>query len=941
MKDRPITYDREGPTTSGPREYRSSSSASVIAIISDDNHIAKQIFDMLERGNKRRANIPPNAVFYRTQYKHRPCIILSTNGHLQVPQNSSVYKWSGIDPQKIIEDENSVIPVLNSFNKKNYYAISKTFTNERIDECILVLTPDMNAITIGLKELGRNIFLKAGFTRPPKKVLATSLDVEFLSSALEFPQEFTFADERASEIEYIRSYLDAVISFSTTQEITYTIKRCLSMNVPAFKDLKETFRQDMRDQRNLLIPMSRAQALILTRVFDRNKTVSQDLPPTDPAVYELSIKIKAGSDEAREFSLLNIKFAERNDANDLCMRFKKEKHLRIKKITTKEVKILPPAPYDLISIIEHASDDLGFPATYTYKLLLDLYHERMITYPNSDLVWPVHDAAKHLALLHAISEDDEFEDEGKQAAVYLEKIGTLEKDRQDVFSGKIQPIKFVTKNVPFFATRPNHWKIFTAILHRYVLQFLPPAITIENHVQLDTKALKNASIMVKTVKEDGFFKFFPSQAGDFARGIDLNALKSFDVVDCSIKPEKSSTFFNDATLLKEIKEHNLGDTVSHLLMIEKLIANNYLQVVNRNLKLTRRGELIAEFLGNTFDFLGNDAFTRFFRAQLQAVEGAMDGKDLQSAVSQAKRAVLSEYLSKFAEARERTNTYLMKQGIDLSSANEPSMLTDKNSRFQAPVETFIYCDCGSPMKIVETKSKARFLACENRLECGKTYALPREGKITILNKSCAICENKAIRIESTERGTYFLCPTCCTHVYGEGRPFSVGYCATCEKRAECWTEIDGKENIEILDALAATHEDGFKICPRCQKSPMILQDHGGHSVLVCENPYCNYVLPVPAFLNDLQQTDKKCLICPMNAVTYTKGGVSHYICINCYDIHVKNKSEQIGFCIGCVYHDACFNDELTSLELLDERPSIRESIQKRLSGEQADQADDA
>jgi len=105
---------------------------------------------------------------------------------------------------------------------------------------------------------------------------------------------------------------------------------------------------------------------------------------------------------------------------------------------------------------------------------------------------------------------------------------------------------------------------------------------------------------------------------------------------------------------------------------------------------------------------------------------------------------------------------------------------------------------------------------------------------------------------------------------------------------------------------------------------------GAAARLVCENPLCNFVLDVPQSLSGkMKRTGKKCLICPMNAVIVTvKEGSSFYVCINCYNQHLKRKEEQIGFCLGCVYHDACFTNELKRIDI---KESIKNSVRKRIS----------
>nr|MDO8119212.1 hypothetical protein [Candidatus Sigynarchaeota archaeon] len=103
----------------------------------------------------------------------------------------------------------------------------------------------------------------------------------------------------------------------------------------------------------------------------------------------------------------------------------------------------------------------------------------------------------------------------------------------------------------------------------------------------------------------------------------------------------------------------------------------------------------------------------------------------------------------------------------------------------------------------------------------------------------------------------------------------------------------------------------------------------GDGKLACENPFCNHVIPVPrAFKRKIEKTNKKCMICPMNAVLYKKTETNtFYVCLNCYNIYLKNKTEEIGFCTGCVHYKACFNEDIS---LVQPKESIVAAVKKQL-----------
>ncbi|MFX0103438.1 MAG: DNA topoisomerase, partial [Candidatus Hodarchaeota archaeon] len=390
----------------------------VTLIVTDDNRIARMMSNLFGYKTSKKGKSGINHAFYKVNSKGKDYIIISTNGHLQLFQNSTIYKWSGIDPRKIIVDPNSVIPVLNSFNKKNYYSISKLLETSNIAECIMAITPDTNSLTITLKEFG-TLFKKTHPDHELRKLILFSLQPRYVLKKLDNPELFSFEDIKNAEIEYFRSYLDALISFSSTQEITYSIKQCLDADNKKFDDMKEILKKDLKERKNLLIPMSRVQALILNLIKQRNKQVQNKSNRDEfqgPA-YEIAAKIAIDNEKNVEVKVNNKKFMTLEDANEALKKFKDVKHARIEKINSREKIVRPQPLFNITSLIEEVSHVLGFPTSYIYKILLDLYNAKLITYPNPDAFDIKGFNVDHPAIFNKIMALDEIECVEKQAIV--------------------------------------------------------------------------------------------------------------------------------------------------------------------------------------------------------------------------------------------------------------------------------------------------------------------------------------------------------------------------------------------------------------------------------------------------------------------------------------------------------------------------------------------
>nr|MDO8117434.1 hypothetical protein [Candidatus Sigynarchaeota archaeon] len=306
----------------------------VTLVICEDNRIAERVYHAISGKSRKNDKAYLGNYFYKFETNKETFIIISTNGHLQIFQNSSIYKWTGIDPKKIIEDENSVIPVLNAFNKKNYYTILNALADQDhpVSTCIAAVAPDVSSLIIAGKEI-RNIMEKANFKKPVKKAILGSLANQDVVNGIGNPVDFTFEDKKVAEIEHLRSFLDAIISFSVTQEITYTFKRCLDVNSSAFSELRDVFKHDIRDGKNFLIPMSRAQALILKRLFDAERRINNvDARPEAPV--RISIDLSLGGNATSKTFLESSMVIGKEPAEDLKQRIMKAKHVRIKNVAT-------------------------------------------------------------------------------------------------------------------------------------------------------------------------------------------------------------------------------------------------------------------------------------------------------------------------------------------------------------------------------------------------------------------------------------------------------------------------------------------------------------------------------------------------------------------------------------------------------------------------------
>ncbi|MHA1793481.1 MAG: DNA topoisomerase [Promethearchaeota archaeon] len=908
------------------------SNNSLTLIITDDRYIANQLAKILKINNRKWTKQHQAHVnYFQGKWHGNNYMIITTNGHLQVFQNSSLYKWTGVDPINIIKEPGAVIPVLNAFNKNIYFKINNLISNENIKDLIIAVPPSIISLTIGLKEIG-NLLKKINSNLEPKKLILSILLPDHVKLALLNPSEFTLKEKQRAEIEYLRSYLDAIISFSITQELTYTIKKCLNEKSEYFRLFREELNKTFRDKKNIIIPMSRAQALILKSVHENMTRVEQASKNSKVQQYEVMVRLKSNKDVV-ELPVENGIFTDEVAAKKFVSENNDARYARVDNISASETMIPIPPLYNLISLLDDASNEFGFPTTYTFKILLDLYYNRMISYPDVNSIEVNEIQIDHEEILQRTSEIYEFEELSNEI---IEKFSTIDQSLNDFIRPKddsIIPILIEREDSYFFKNKKNHWKIFNLVIKRYLLQFLDPAKKMEKKIRLDLNTGNKITINLSHISREGFLKYYPGSNQNYQDIMDINVLTSVEVNGFKIvKKVDLPGYFTDSSFLKYIKEKISEDTASFVMMIEKLVANNYIRVLNKNLKLTTLGSLINEFMNGSFDFLGSLEFSQYFKDKLNSLENSSP-ETFDDDIKRVKNNIINHYLNKFEEARKKTADFLLEKGIDVVSDTYHTIYDAGKGRFEEKSELHIFCHCGGVMRIVEPRNNRRFLACENRLECGNTLALPFEGKISKCDKTCKICGKKIIKIDSEIRGEYFFCPTCWTESFRNEGTNNIGYCSTCSEMESCWGEDDSvKEELkEKLYKLNEIHLNAFEKCPRCQESNMILvvDEDEQNAKLVCENPFCNYFESIPQkLIGKITPSSKKCFICPMNAILYEPvEGISYYVCIHCLNEHFKNHDKQIGFCNGCVFQDICFD---IGKEVKNDGLSIKEIVKRKL-----------
>lgn len=317
----------------------------------------------------------------------------------------------------------------------------------------------------------------------------------------------------------------------------------------------------------------------------------------------------------------------------------------------------PPLPYNLTVLLSDMSERFGFTAAKTQQITQDLRDKyKAITYNRSD--------SQYL-------KDEHFEQAPAVLAQAMENIGA-----SWPLDYSIRSKAFNEKNVtahhgiipqeieaPVSQMTEDEATVYTAIVERYAMQFLPPAV-----YDVSTSAFEvgggEFQAVAKRVREAGFKAVFPymGKTGEAeAEGSKSPWLPAGDHslshITCEItqgettppKPYTEGTLVADmASIAKYVTdpdvqavlkqkddgkkgEHGgIGTTATRASIIEKLKTRGYLEDVKGKIRSTEKGRAFYRVLPP--EISGADVTARWWLIQQDIAEGRVDVNALQESV---------------------------------------------------------------------------------------------------------------------------------------------------------------------------------------------------------------------------------------------------------------------------------------------------------------------
>jgi DNA topoisomerase-1 len=442
-------------------------------------------------------------------------------------------------------------------------------------------------------------------------------------------------------------------------------------------------------------------------------------------------------------------------------------------------------------------------------------------------------------------------------------------------------------------------KLYTLIWQRFVASQMAPAVydTVSAEIEAG-RAVYRAS--GSTLKTPGYLAAYGVSAEDdedadkdTATGTKLPPLAEGQTLRLvRVKPEKKETQppprYNEASLVKFLEENGIGRPSTYAEILRKLEDREYVRKKDRRFIPTALGRTVVELLIPYFDDFFETGYTAKMEERLDDVE---EGKI-------SWRKALAEFDARFTQDRDRAHEKMAssKAGIPLAEARRlhlpvPVDLEEKcpqcgkklklrmgkNGLFVAcsgyPACTFTMhvpdpeedaidtaelesttCDeCGSPMKLRQSRTGKAFLGCTAYPKCrnvvnvaiaeGKAEARPDEPT----GETCPECGHALVRRHG-RYGPYVACSNYPACRYKPPKPvLDTG--VKCPKDGGAIVERRGRFrpfygciNYPACDFSLNVRPIPEK-CPNCGNPYLLVRERKSGAVLACDKAGCGFEKP--------------------------------------------------------------------------------------------------
>ncbi len=467
----------------------------------------------------------------------------------------------------------------------------------------------------------------------------------------------------------------------------------------------------------------RVQSIALKLVIERENEIKKFVPQE---YWTIESIFKHDKDKFKaNFYGLDGKKAElknNDEVKNVLGRVDKKKDFSIDKVTKKERKRMPAAPFTTSSLQQEANKRLNFKTRKTMMIAQQLYEGinlgrkegtvGLITYMRTD--------SKRISKV-AEAEASKFihEEYGEPFAIIKERKDKNQEGAQDAHEAIRPSSVFRTPASLKDILSRDQFRLYSLIWSRFVASQMTPAVFDTMTVDLSQNGVMFRANGSK-IKFEGYRKVYQSAADKARKDNILPDLKEGDTAKLqSNDPAQHFTQpparFTEASLVKALEENGVGRPSTYAPTIDTIQRRYYVKLNGKSFEPTELGEIVDNLIQAYFPDIVNIDFTANLEDELDHIE---EGKE-----DWVK--VVDRYYKPFAKELESAEDKIEKVQIK----DEPAGMD---------------CDiCGAPM-VIKMGRYGKFYACSRFPACRNTKPIVKEiGVICPKCKKGQVIERKS------------------------------------------------------------------------------------------------------------------------------------------------------------------------------------------------------
>lgn len=453
------------------------------------------------------------------------------------------------------------------------------------------------------------------------------------------------------------------------------------------------------------------------------------------------------------------------------------KDFTVDKVTKKERKRNPAAPFTTSSLQQEAARKLNFKTRKTMMIAQQLYEGiaigragtvGLITYMRTDST-RISDTAV------AAAKDYIGETYGAEYLRTADRKDKNKKGAQDAHEA-VRPSRLdkAPAEIKKYLSR-DQFRLYKLIWERFIASQMAPAVLDTMRVDLSNNNV-NFRANGSKIKFNGFMKVYVEGTDDGSDEKEniLPDMTTGDTVQAlNVDPRQHFTQppprFTEARLVKTLEEIGIGRPSTYAPTLDTIQRRNYVTLDNKRFMPTELGEIVYALVAEYFPEIIDVTFTANMEEKLDAVEhGKMEWKK-----------VIDEFYRPFEKEVQKAEAEMEKIVIE----DEPAGID---------------CElCGKPM-VIKMGRYGKFMACSGFPDCRNTKAIVKE-----IGVMCPDCKEGHVIERKSKKNRLF---------YG------------CDKYPEC-EYVSWDRPIE-------------RLCPKCDKHTLIVKKLKKGNQITCTA--CDY-----------------------------------------------------------------------------------------------------